>query len=240
MPGFIEKIKKGLDSILDIGNEEKNLLKFTSSIKLSQGQIVLDIGCGYGKNMMLLRANGFEVIGIDENPDIVKTNLEAGLNCLTLQEFDKTRNTFDVMLMSHIIEHFQPCDLFKFLDDHLDRLKPGGHIIITTPLNSSYFYHDFDHVKPYHPIGIGMVFGTGLSQIRFSARNRINLVDLWFRKSPYRLSFYPGLYLGKYSRIPIIINLIYAILFRTSFGLIGRKDGWMGLYRKENEVSDKP
>src|SRR3972149_1366446 len=94
MSAFVENIKKLLNSTLDIGNEEKNLLRFTSSIKLSQGQIVLDIGCGYGRKMMLLRSKGFEVIGIDINPDIVKTNLEAGLNCMTLQEFDKTRNTF--------------------------------------------------------------------------------------------------------------------------------------------------
>jgi predicted SAM-dependent methyltransferase len=60
--------------------------------------------------------------------------------------------------MSHVIEHFSPKDLIPFLDDYLDRLKVGGRLVIAIPLLTPYFYDDFDHVKPYHPMGILMVF----------------------------------------------------------------------------------
>jgi len=61
--------------------------------------------------------------------------------------------------MSHIIEHFAPHDLLPFIDSYLHRLQPGGRLIICTPLLTKNFYNDFDHVKPYQPVGIGMVFG---------------------------------------------------------------------------------
>jgi hypothetical protein len=30
----------------------------------------------------------------------------------------------------------------------------------------------------------------------------------------------------------MLLNLIFKVLFHGSFGLIGRTNGWMGLYRK--------
>jgi hypothetical protein len=84
-------------------------------------------------------------------------------------------------------------------------------------------------------MGIQMVFESGQSQIQYTARNHLDLMDIWFRKNPYRLNFYPGFYVNKYSKIPIIINLFYALLYRASFSIIGKKDGWMGLYRKKNK-----
>ncbi len=224
---------KIINAIRSIPNEEKNLLKFISSLKLSPKQKILDIGCGYGRNLVLLSSKGYQVVGIDVNPDIIKINLKAGLNCMTLQEFKNTNDIYDVLLMSHIIEHFQPGDLFEFMDTYLDRLKPSGHLIIATPLNSPYFYADFDHVRPYHPVGISMVFCDRSSQVQYYARNRLELLDIWFRKGPYVLDFFPGLYIQKYSRIPMIINLGLILLFRLSFGFIGITNGWMGLYKKK-------
>jgi SAM-dependent methyltransferase len=235
MVSFREKINKMISSILNIDNEERNLLKYILFLNLSKGQKILDIGCGYGKKMTILSSKGYEVLGIDVNSHIIKENIESGLNCMTLKEFERTNCMYDVLLMSHVIEHFLPMDLWKFMDSYLDRLHPGGYLIIATPLSSRYFYDDFDHVKPYHPMGIQMVFESGQSQIQYTARNHLDLMDIWFRKNPYRLNFYPGFYVNKYSKIPIIINLFYALLYRASFSIIGKKDGWMGLYRKKNK-----
>lgn len=225
---------KIINAIQNIPNEEECLLKFISSLKLSPKQKILDIGCGYGRNLVLLRSKGYQVVGIDVNPNVIKTNLKAGFNCMTVQEFKDTNNLYDVLLMSHIIEHFQPNDLIEFMDTCLDRLKPSGHLIITTPLNSPSFYEDFDHVKPYHPAGINMVFCDRSSQVQYYSRNKLKLIDIWFRKDPYILIFSPGLYVRQYSRIPLIINLGLKLLFRLSFGFIGITNGWMGLYRKES------
>ena len=55
--------------------------------------------------------------------------------------------------MSHVIEHFAPSDLLVFMDGYIDLLRPGGHLIIATPLMSPYFYDDFDHIKPLSTSG---------------------------------------------------------------------------------------
>ncbi len=158
----LAKIRKKIcNFILDIRHEDKILLRFISSLKVSSTQKILDIGCGYGRNLLLLQSCPGEISGVDVNPFIVNRNTAAGLKCMTVQEFGKTKNLYDVLLMSHIIEHFAPGDLLVFLDGYLERLKPGGYLIITTPLNSACFYEDFDHVRPYHPTGINMVFGGG-------------------------------------------------------------------------------
>jgi SAM-dependent methyltransferase len=224
-----------INSISNIRNEDRTLIKFVSSLGLKSDSKILDIGCGYGNKSELLRSYGYKVIGVEVNEDIVKANLRAGLECMTVSEFEQSKELYDVMLMSHIIEHFQPNDLLIFMDNFLNRLKSGSYLIIATPLNSPHFYLDFDHIKPYHPIGLDMVFGNRNSQVQYYSHNRIQLEDIWFRRGPLKMLYFRGIYLSKYSKynkLPSIINVGLAILFRLSFGLIGRTNGWMGLYKK--------
>lgn len=226
---------KIINSILNIRNEEKNLLKFVNSLNLTNAEKLLDVGCGNGRILRLLRNRGFEIIGVDVNDSIIKSNLENGLKCISASEFNKTNDLYDVILMFHVIEHFHPDHLLTFMDTYLNRLKVGGYLIIATPLNSPYFYEDFDHVKPYHPTGINMVFANKGAQVQYYSQNKIKLIDIWFRRDPFRVIFSCGLYIHKYNRINVLINIIFALLFRLSFGLIGRTDGWMGLYKKVSQ-----
>ncbi|MBD2077877.1 class I SAM-dependent methyltransferase [Phormidium sp. FACHB-592] len=225
-------IKKIISRLRDIRSEEEKILEFISSLRLSSTQALLDIGCGYGNKLKPIQALGINAVGVDANAVLIQRNREAGLSCMTSEEFKQTDDTYDVLLMSHIIEHFMPERLLEFMDSYLDRLKLGGHLIIATPLNSPYFYDDFDHIKPYHPVGIDMVFGGSELQVQYYARNCIQLQDLWFRREPLKLTFFAGLYVKKHSRLPKLINLLLALLFRLSFGVIGKTNGWIGLYKK--------
>ena len=215
-----------------IQDEEQNLIRFVTSLDISPDQIILDVGCGYGRNLNLLQSKGLKVIGVDINSVILEANLQANLPCMTVEHFNQTDEEYDVILMSHVIEHLQPNDLLKFMDTYLDRLKLGGYLIIVTPLHSPYFYDDFDHVKPYHPIGIEMVFGGHNDQVQYYSRHRLKLQDIWFRRNPFKLRFFAGLHVKEYSKLPLIVNFLSVLLFRLSFRLIGRTDGWIGLYQK--------
>lgn len=226
------KIDTLLSAITEIRNEDENLLKFIRSLDLSPDQKILDIGCGYGGKVKFLRSHGFSVVGVDINRVIIEANVREGIACMSADAFRNTNDSYSVLIMSHILEHFQPADLLKFMDMYLDRLQTGGYLIITTPLSSPYFYEDFDHVKPYHPTGINMVFCGKGAQVQYYARNKLKLIDLWFRRGPHKIVFSPGLYLPKYRRFPMIANIFFAVLFRLSLGIIGRTDGWMGLYKK--------
>jgi len=194
---------------------------------------ILDVGCGYGRYLRDLNARGYEVTGVDTNPELVKANQKAGLHCLTADEFARTHDSYDAVLMSHVIEHFPPNDLVPFLDSYLDRLKVGGQLIIATPLLTPYFYDDFDHVKPYHPIGILMVFGTEQAQVQYYSRNKLTLEDIWIRRSPLRPPHTRGRYLHSIKARPRqVLEFLSALLFRASGGIIGESDGWVGLFKK--------
>ncbi len=197
--------------------------------------LVLDVGCGYGQKLQLLNSAGFHAIGVEINNEIVESNRKTGLNCLTIEEFKTDQRCFDVILMSHVIEHFTPEQLLPFIDTYLDKLKPNGSLIIATPLSNPFFYDDFDHVKPYHPTGLVMVFGEERAQVQYYARNRLILEDIWFRHSPFRLGHGHGRHIKSWrTKARQLVDFGCAIIFHISCGLISRTDGWVGLFRKSS------
>lgn len=228
-------LKKFMNNVFnkfaDIQNEERNLMRFFAKLPRTAEMKILDVGCGYGRNIKLLSGLGYNILGVEANEAIVEANSKSNIKCLTVAEFSKTSELYDVVLMSHVIEHFPPDKLLPFMESYLDRLKPGGFLVIITPLNSPYFYDDFDHVRPYSPIGITMVFGGNNAQVQYYGNQRMDLIDLWFRRSPFRIVNFKGRFLGGQYHLHLY-NIICVVLFRLSFHLIGRCDGWMGLFKK--------
>lgn len=199
---------------------------------------VLEVGCGYGRYQRTLSGLGFDVTGVEENPIIVHANREVGLRCFTTEEFTQTNDTYDVILMSHVIEHFAPRDLMPFIDRYLDRLKIGGRLVIATPLLTRLFYEDFDHVKPYHPIGLLMVFGEDHAQVQYYARNKLRLEDIWIRRGPWRFAHRRARYIrSPVTRLLQLLELAGALAFRLSVGIIGQANGWVGMFRKIETTS---
>lgn len=227
-----EWIKGIFSRIEKITQEEDNLIRFLRMIENINNKKVLDVGCGFGRILKELKKEGINALGIDINPKIVETNLSNGLDCITTHDFVNLQEMYDVIIMSHIIEHFSPDGLLIFIDNYLDRLKPGGYLVVATPLYTANFFDDFDHIRPYQPAGINMVFGNHDSQVQYYSRHSLKLHDIWFRKGPYKLNFSRGLYIRKSNKVAYLTNILLAILFKISFTAIGRKTGWMGLYKK--------
>jgi len=233
---MLNMLKGVYHHLLQYDPEADRLMGFIHSLLENHNGSVLDIGCGYGRYLKLLQDTGYDVLGVEENEDIVSDNHEHGLNCMSVKAFSQTDAKFDLILMSHIIEHFPPESLKDFMDDYLDRLKVGGRLIIATPLMSQYFYDDFDHVKPYQPIGIMMVFGSDDAQVQYYSRNKLELKDIWFRKSFYRFSHVRSKYKGRgiAARLYQLFHLLSASLLYLSRGRIGKVDGWIGVFEKVN------
>lgn len=195
--------------------------------------VVVDVGCGYGRYLRVLGARGIDAVGVEVNPAIVEKNIAAGLRCMTPEQFEASGKKASVLLMSHVIEHFAPRELLAFLERWLEHLEPGGALVIATPLMSPHFYDDFDHVKPYHPDGLKMVFGGSDAQVQYWSRHRLELVELAFRRSPWRATLSRPLYFGGPAAWPsYLVNAAAAAAFRLSGGLLGRKTGWIGCFRR--------
>jgi len=194
---------------------------------------IADIGCGHGRLLRALAARGVAATGVEENEAIVAANRAAGLTCLTTAEFARSDASFDVIVMSHLIEHFAPEALVEFIDRHLDRLRPGGALILASPLASPYFHDDLDHVRPYPPASIQMVFSPGVPQTRHRPRNRMLLRDVWFRRAHFRPVSFKGMRMRTWTTLPLAaLECASALAFHASFQLFGRTDGWVGVFEK--------
>lgn len=228
-----------LNQYFDTDYEEKTMLKFINDIELSPQDKILDVGCGYGRNIKLIKDECAwrDVEGIEVNQHIVDVNRKQGFVCYTPDEFKELNRKYDCMIFSHIIEHFTPSELKSFLESYLSKLNNGGHVIIATPILWEGFYWDFDHIKMYHPIGINMVFGHNDAQVQYYSPHQLVLENIWFRKIPYMIHYKRGLYVKSFwSRIWLVIGLGYKIIFKLSFGMIGKTTGWMALYRKIDKI----
>ena len=228
-----------LDEWLTPHLEEKQMTAFVHELHLTEGHRILDVGCGYGRNMRLLRdRTAAQIEGVDINPHIVEENREEGLRSRTVEEFmsdtgGQQSPCYDCMIFSHVIEHFMPEDLRRFLDGYLRFLKPGGYVVFATPLLWKGFYWDFDHIKMYHPIGMNMVFGEKTAQVQYYGETQLRLVDIWFRRDAHHVHDHRGLYVrSAASKWWRLVELFYKFLFKMSFGWIGITNGWMGLYQK--------
>jgi hypothetical protein len=98
---------------------------------------------------------------------------------------------------------------------------------------TEYFYDDFDHIRPYQPSGIQMVFGEGTPQIQYSSRNKLTLRELWFRRSPKRISYARGRYLPtRGSWALLALDVLASAAFLVSARLFGTVNGWVGVFEK--------
>lgn len=196
---------------------------------------VLDVGSGFGRKMRLLQRLGFsQVEGVEMNPAQVERARRDGLPVHQAEEFLRAGapGSHDLLVMAHVIEHFSFDSLLEFMDAYLDRLRPGGWLLVVSPLLHKDFFLDLDHVKPYYPHGFKDFFGMGDEQVRTYSRHRLKLVDIRFRRSPWRMRMNRALLLKRDDLAPRLWNFLLALAFRCSGKLLGHKTGWIGLYRK--------
>ena len=204
--------------------------------KVDRNTPVLDVGCGTGGKMRLLRDLGFtDLTGVDINEYSVKKARQSGFSAFSVEEFEAEykERSFGLIVLSHVIEHFCPKNLPIFLDKWLTWLGDDGVVLIATPLPGPDFYKDFDHFKPYFPEGLLDFYSRGAAQVGKMSATRLDLKDIRFRKSPFKISLARELYLKKNDLFFHAANIFLVWIFYASFGGIGRKDAWIGLFEKK-------
>lgn len=213
-------------------HEEQVITKIIN--KVDRNSKVLEVGCGLGNKIELLALLGFhDITGVEINEYMVQTNRKKGLNVVTPEEFTKTESKegFDLLLLSHIVEHFQYQDLKEFLETYFPYIKPGGLVLIITPVLQQDFYDDFDHVKPYGLRGLLQVFGDQSEQVQFYADQRLQLLDIHYVKLSYALKYFRALTLRTpLYYLPRLINRLLHLLYRLSLRTFGRTTSWVGLF----------
>jgi len=151
-------------------------------IHFKPGGKVLDLGCGRGEFLDLLKKNGFEGFGVDANSRMVDICLEKGLNGAKgdLLEVLAARpdGSLDGIFSSQVIEHLPPAYLKKMIAVSRAKLAPGGAIVLETVNPASVFalvqvyFLDLTHQRPVHPQALKFLLessGFDSVEIRYSA-----------------------------------------------------------------------
>jgi SAM-dependent methyltransferase len=99
----------------------------------------LDVGCGIGRNLATLDPGS---VGVDHNATAVEVARERGVTALTVAEWEtsdlRVPDSFDGILLSHVIEHMSAAEAVALLQDYLPYVRPGGRVFFVCPQERGY------------------------------------------------------------------------------------------------------
>jgi SAM-dependent methyltransferase len=121
---------------------------------------VLDVGCGRGEFLDLLREQGIESSGLDADPEMVERCRAKG-NSVTQADANEYLSqlqpgSLGTIFSAQVIEHLPHADLVRFLELARERLAPNGQLVAETlnphePEAMRNFWADPTHQRPVFP-----------------------------------------------------------------------------------------
>jgi len=140
---------------------------------------VLDLGCGRGEFLELMREGGVSARGIDLNEESVSRCRNNGLNAEQADIFQYLAALPDQsvggIFCAQVIEHLQPAQVLTLVQLSARKLQRGAPIVFETPnpeclaIFATHFYIDPTHVRPVPPALMAFYLEeAGLAQIEVS------------------------------------------------------------------------
>ncbi len=121
---------------------------------------VVDLGCGRGEFLSLLREAGIEAWGVDADADMVAYARGEGLQVEQADAVTYLEGVADGSLggifSAQLVEHLPPPTLVRLLRLAAAKLRPGGLLVVETinplsPLALRSYFADLTHVQPLVP-----------------------------------------------------------------------------------------
>jgi SAM-dependent methyltransferase len=140
---------------------------------------VLDVGCGRGELLLLLREAGVEARGVDADADMAAYARGEGLD---VEQQDALRYLEEVedgslggIFAGQVVEHLPPPALLALLELASRKLRPGGLLVAETinplsPLALRNYFADLTHTQPLVPETLALLArqaGFRETEIRF-------------------------------------------------------------------------
>ena len=149
---------------------------------------VLDIGCGRGELLDVLRAQGIRARGIDANAEMVEVCRSRGLDAETADALTYLNAQPDGSLGGltaiQVVEHFDPPYLARLLDTAFHKLRPGAPIVLETINPACWmaffetYLRDLTHARPLHPDTLRfLVQASGFSSVDVQYRSPVRDAD---------------------------------------------------------------
>jgi SAM-dependent methyltransferase len=142
---------------------------------------VLDIGCGRGEFLALLRESGVTARGIDLNDAMVAVCREKGFDATKADALSYLRGvppgSLGGLFAAQVVEHLEPAYLTRLLEAAFEALRPGAPLVLETINPACWFaffesyIRDITHVRPLHPDTLKfLLIASGFQQIEIRYR----------------------------------------------------------------------
>jgi SAM-dependent methyltransferase len=149
---------------------------------------VVDVGCGRGELLDLLRDRGVAARGIDANQAMVDECRARGLHVEQADAVTFLSGQMDGSLGGlvaiQVAEHFEPAYLLRFLDLAYQKLRPGAPLVIETINPACWmaffecYIRDLTHARPLHPDTLRyLVQATGFTSVNVEYRQPVTESD---------------------------------------------------------------
>ncbi len=147
------------------------------------GRTLIEVGCGKGAFLELLRERGYAITGIDpayegENPDVIKAPFEAGLGL-----------SAEGVVMRHVLEHMQ--DPLSFLNAIATANGGRGIAYIEVPCldwicaHRAWFDIFYEHVNYFRLVDFDRMFGRVIDRGHvFGGQYLYAMVDMATLRAP--------------------------------------------------------
>jgi SAM-dependent methyltransferase len=147
----------------DIKERQRKYLPYLAeTITATDRDPMLDLGCGRGEWLDLLKENGYLAQGVDTNRFMIESCRQRDLEVVEADVIEFLRQqkseTVGAVTSFHLIEHLSFESLISLLDECLRVLRPGGIIILESPnpeniqVGACNFYVDPTHRRPIPPV----------------------------------------------------------------------------------------
>jgi SAM-dependent methyltransferase len=149
---------------------------------------VLDVGCGRGELLALLKENGVPARGIDVNAEMVALCRERGLEAGQAGAVEYLESLEDGSLGGltaiQVVEHLDPAYLSRFLNAAFHKLRRGAPLVLETINPACWmaffeaYLRDLTHAQPIHPDTLKyLVQASGFTSVDVQYRSPVPEVD---------------------------------------------------------------
>jgi SAM-dependent methyltransferase len=144
------------------GSQDDIRARLAEYVPLFEGQRdVLDIGCGRGEFLDLLRTARITARGLDINDAMVAASRERGLDVTKGDALEYLTSLPDASLgglfAAQVVEHLPPAYLSSLIGTAAHKMRPDGRMVLETINPACWlaffesYIRDLTHVRPLHP-----------------------------------------------------------------------------------------